>query len=72
MKLSLYELLNVIGFIELYITEMLDSGKDIPLMIGFPDEVREHLELTYSTTRYEVVHFDSIKNEMLTITVVEV
>lgn len=72
MKLSLYELLDVIGFVELYISEMLDDGKEKPLVIGYPEEIKEHLELCCSTTRYEVVHFDSIKNEMLTLTVVEV
>lgn len=72
MKLSLYELLDVIGFVELYISEMLDNGKERDLIIGYPEEIKEYLELCNSTTRYEVVHFDSIKNEMLTLTVVEV
>ena len=72
MKIELYNFLdNMIGDIEVSIFERLDNGKDRHLFIGYPDELKEHLELSFSTTRYKVFYIQQVQNDILFLTVIE-
>ena len=72
MKVNLYEFLDMIGNIEVEISERLDNGKERPLCIGYPDEIKEHLELSFSTCRYQVFFISQIKKgEILELVVVD-
>ena len=71
MTINLYDFLDMVGNIEVSVFERLDSGKERPLFIGYPEELKEHLELSFSTTRYKVFFIPEAKNDLLTLTVVE-
>ena len=71
MKFNLYDFLDMVGDIEIYVYERLDNGKDRPLFIGYPEELKEHLELAFSTTCYKVFYFQQVENNVLSLLVVE-
>lgn len=70
MKINLYDLLGMVGNSEVSVFERLETGNDRPLFIGYPEELQEHLELSFSTFRYKVF-FMIAKDNLLVLTVVE-
>lgn len=71
MKINLYDFLDqMVGDIEIAIYERLDNLSERLLCIGYPEELQEHLKLTYSTTRYQVFYIQDIRHGILTLLVI--
>lgn len=71
MKINLWEFLDMMGDIEVEIVERLNNGHDKTICIGYPDEIMEHLKLTYSTTRYKVFYINQMRHGILVLNVIE-
>lgn len=70
MKINLYDFLGMVGNTEVSVFLRLDNGNDRPLFIGYPEELQEHLELSFSTFLYKVF-FMNVEDNLLILTVVE-
>ena len=72
MKIDLYDFLDqMVGDIEIAVHERSDTGRERLICIGYPEEIQEHLKLTYSTTRYQVFYIQDIRHGILKLLVIE-
>lgn len=69
--MSLYEFLEMMDFsaeVEVLVRD--DKGKELPLCIGYSEEIQDHLKLSYSTGRYKAIQI-GIKDDHMLVIVIE-